>query len=159
MSHHYFRGDDRKLAVLSGVGFQPIIPVHRGRTAGQAVLHIKGIMKARGFSSSIDFGRYIIANAKGDSVSTSRILSGATFGQNKFQIECPGQPYYFEFRKDGSIGAPLADPGLMVGQKAYYILNSIVYANSDYVAIGTKTPTQEATFFTDIPPEWISSAT
>jgi len=66
---------------------------------------------------------------------------------------------FFEFKSDGDIGVQIADPLTpgAVDRKPYYILNNAQLQHSDYVVVGTRTPFQEATFFTDIPPGWITN--
>jgi len=156
MTHYYYRGDDRKLDQLQGVGFQPYIQKYRGRSTTEAVQYIKDLITRENFKSLADIGGYIIASAKGDSVSASCVLDGASYGNNKFKITCQGTPLYFNFNLDGSVGSALQSQGHMYGRKPYYILTNSNISLSDYVIVGTRTNTQEATFFTDIPDGWIS---
>ncbi len=156
MSHVYYRGDGRSLAELQKVGFQVKDKRYRGRSTTDAIAYIKKLIaNNKEYKNPIDFGGYIIRSSKMDSVSASCVLEGAT-ASNVFNITCPGEPLYFEFKTDGSVGAQLADRGSMYLGKPYYILTNSNIALSKYVIVGTKTHAQEATFFTDIPFDWIS---
>jgi hypothetical protein len=154
MSHVYYRGDGRNISVLQNSGFQP--RTGQKRSTADAINYIKQLIIKEGFKSLGDMGSYIIASSKGDSVSASCVLEGASYGQNKYEITCTDDPIYYTFNKDGSVGAKLSNQGDMYGRKPYYILNHTNVALSDYVIVGTRTNTQEATFFTDIPSSWIS---
>lgn len=159
MSSVYYRGDKRELAEIQKTGFQPQIVSCRGRTPGQAIAYIQKVIKDNNYKSLADIGAYIISNAKGDSVSSSCILDGASYGTYKYQITVPANALYFEFKTDGSVGAQLENQGSMSGRKPYYILTDVNPDLSQYVIVGTRTVTQEATFFTDIPSDWISLIT
>ncbi|POD93639.1 hypothetical protein BV924_17200 [Pectobacterium odoriferum] len=152
----YYRGDNRAIGVIQKNGFQPQIESCRGRTSVQAIAYIQKIIKDNNFKSLADIGAYIISNSKGDSVSTSCVLDGASYGTYKYQITAPENALYFEFNLDGSVGAQQANQGNMYGRKPYYILTNVNLALSLYVIVGTRTATQEATFFTDIPSSWVT---
>lgn len=156
MSSVYYRGDNRKPEDIRMTGFQPRISLHRGRRPGQAIEYIQRLIKSCSYRSLSDIGAHIISSSKGDSVSASCTTDGASYGMYKYQITIPDNALYFEFRPDGSVGAPLASQGHMYGRKPYYILTNIKPELSQYVIVGTRTVTQEATFFTDIPGNWIS---
>jgi hypothetical protein len=152
----YYRGDNRDIGVIQKTGFQPQIESCRGRTPLQAIAYIQKIIKDNNFKSLADIGGYIISSSKGDSVSTSCVLDGASYGKYKYQITAPQNALYFEFNLDGSVGAQQPNQGNMFGRKPYYILTNANPALSQYVIVGTRTATQEATFFTDIPSGWIT---
>lgn len=152
----FYRGDNRKFEDIQETGFQPRAPLARGRTPVQAINYIKNIIKTNGFKSLADIGAYIISDSKGDSASASFIKDGASYGANKYQITFPGNALFFEFNVDGSVGKQLPCQGAMYGRKPYYVLTSVNQKLSEYVIVGTRTATQEATFFTDIPSECIS---
>lgn len=156
MSSTFYRGDNRSLDDIRGCGFQPYQEVCRGRSTTQALEYLKGIIQGNNFKSIYDITSYIVASPKGDSVSTSRILDGASYGKNKFIITCPEDPLYFEFDTNGEVGKALEAQPTMSGGKPYYILTNPDVSASQYLIVGTRTVTQEATFFTDIPIDWIS---
>ncbi|MDZ7321942.1 hypothetical protein N4G41_09885 [Kosakonia sacchari] len=152
----YYRGDNRVISEIQKTGFQPRIESCRGRTPVQAIAYIQQLIVTNGFKSLADIGGYIISNSKGDSVSTSCIEDGASYGTHKYRITAPKSALFFEFNLDGSVGAQLPDQGHMYGRKPYYILTNVNPDLSQYVIVGTRTATQEATFFTNIPSDWIS---
>jgi len=158
MTHKFYRGDNRSIEVLKRVGFQPMNGLYRRRSCAGAVEYIKSVMeKNKSWTRTADFGNYIISRSKGDSVSASRILDGAVNGRKKYSISCPGDAMFFEFMENGTVGPQIADPIGPNDRKPYYILNNIIVHNSSYVVVGTMTDVQEATFFTDIPPDWIAA--
>lgn len=156
MSSTYYRGDNRTIAEIQKTGFQPRIESSRGRTPAQAIAYIQQVIINNNFKSLADIGAYIISNSKGDSVSTSCIEDGASYGTYKYKITAPENALFFEFKVDGSVGAQLDNQGNMFGRKPYYILTNTNPELSLYVIVGTRTATQEATFFTDIPSDWIA---
>lgn len=152
----YYRADKRTLDVIQKTGFQPKKVACRGRSPAQAVDYIKQVIIDNNYKNLADIGAYIISSAKEDSVSTSRVADGASYGDYTYQITVPDDALYFEFNVDGSLGAQLPDPPAMSGRKPYYILTCTNLSDSRYVIVGTRTTTQEATFFTDIPADWIT---
>ena len=158
MAHFYYRGDNRiSSAIQAAGGFKPRAKDAPGRTVLEAIAHIQSLFVNGGWKKPADISQYIIASSKGDSVSTSRILAGASYGDFQYKITCRHKQHFYELTKDGSIGAKMNSPS-MSGRNPYYILNHTTPAHSDYLIVGTRTGTQEATFFTDIPGSWILSA-
>ena len=156
MSSVFYRGDNRAFENIKRTGFQPKEFSTRGRTPEQAIAYIQDVIIFKKFKTPGDIADYIIRFPKGDYISASFIEDGASYGANKYKITYPSNPLFFEFNADGSVGNELPSQGIMIGSKPYYVLTDADPKLSEYVIVGTRTPTQEATFFTDIPSEHIS---
>lgn len=159
----FYRGDDRSYdEIRQSDGFKPYNKEYRNRTIKDAHDYIINICKNPEFSKSVDFSRYIISSSKGDSVSCSRIREGASYGRNKYKIILSNEDiYYFDFEDGGKIGKLITYEDTLlknIKKSCYYILSSKNIDESKFLIVGTKTPTQEVTFFTDIPNTFISEA-